>query len=95
MVREGMKMKGFIRFLQISESGLIHAPTQSQASDFANPQRLQRLPDCFPELAGETVCGAVASVYLDPSIVAFLNREHLFGIAMGDEVMEVMNLGQF
>ena len=57
--------------------------------------KLGRLPEFFPELAGKTICPAVASVYLDPSVVAFLNREKLYGIAMGEEVMEVVNLGQF
>jgi hypothetical protein len=37
----------------------------------------------------------VASVYLESSVIAFLNREKVYGIAMGDEVMEVINLGQF
>jgi hypothetical protein len=58
-------------------------------------QKLQRLPEFFPALAGKTVCAAVASVYLEPPVIAFLNRQHLYGIAMGDEVMEVVNLGQF
>ena len=57
--------------------------------------KLKRLPEFFPELADKTVCAAVASVYLEPSVVAFLNREKVYGIAMGDEVMEVVNLGQF
>jgi hypothetical protein len=58
-------------------------------------RKLQRLPEFFPELAGKTVCAAVASVYLEPSVVAFLSSEKLYGIAMGNEVMEVVNLGQF
>ena len=57
--------------------------------------KLERFPEFFPELAAKTLCLAVASVYLDPSVVAFLNRERVYGIAMGDEVMEVINLGQF
>jgi hypothetical protein len=57
--------------------------------------KLKRLPEFFPELAGKILCAAVASVYLEPSVVAFLNREKVYGIAMGDEVMEVINLGQF
>ena len=57
--------------------------------------KLARLPEFFPELAAKAVCAAVASVYLEPSVVAFLNREKLYGIAMGDEVMEVIKLGQF
>jgi hypothetical protein len=57
--------------------------------------KLKRLPEFFPELAGRTLCAAVASVYLESSVIAFLNREKVYGIAMGDEVMEVVNLGQF
>ena len=51
--------------------------------------------DYFPEYAGRQVLCAVASVYFDPSVIAFLNREKLYGIAMGDETMEVVNLGAF
>ncbi|MCX8090908.1 MAG: hypothetical protein N3I86_08250 [Verrucomicrobiae bacterium] len=57
--------------------------------------KLARLPEFFPELADKTVCPAFASVYFEPSLIAFLNREKIYGIAMGDEVMEVVNLGQF
>ena len=58
-------------------------------------QKLARLPEFFPDLANKMICAAVASVYLEPSVITFLNREKLYGIAMGDEVMEVVNLGQF
>jgi hypothetical protein len=37
----------------------------------------------------------VASVYWEASAIAFLNRQKVYGIALGDEVMEVVNLGQF
>ncbi len=57
--------------------------------------KLKRLPEFFPELGRKTLCPAVASVYLESSVIAFLNREKVYGIAMGDEVMEVINLGQF
>jgi hypothetical protein len=57
--------------------------------------RLKSISIFFPELAGKTVIGAAASVYLEPSVIALLNRQKLYGIAMGDEVMEVVNLGQF
>lgn len=49
----------------------------------------------FPEYSGITVLCAVASVYLDPSIIMFLNRERIYGIAMGEETMQVVNLRQF
>jgi hypothetical protein len=57
--------------------------------------KLKRFPEFFPELAAKTLYAAVASVYLEPSVIAFLNRQHVYGIGMGDEVMEVINLGQF
>jgi hypothetical protein len=58
-------------------------------------QKLARVPEFFPELSSKTLYGAVASVYLDASVVACLNREKLYGIAMGNELMEVVNLAQF
>jgi ElaB/YqjD/DUF883 family membrane-anchored ribosome-binding protein len=58
-------------------------------------EQMAQVPDFFPEYAGRILCPAVASVYLDPSVIAFLNREKIFGIALGEEVMEVVNLGQF
>jgi hypothetical protein len=58
-------------------------------------QKLARLPEFFPEWAGKTLFAAVASVCIEPSVIALLNRQKLYGIAMGDEVMEVINLGQF
>jgi hypothetical protein len=57
--------------------------------------KLKQLPEFFPEFANKTVYPAFASVYIEPSVLAFLNREKIYGIAMGDEVMEVVNLGQF
>jgi hypothetical protein len=58
-------------------------------------EQMAQLPEFFPEYAQKILCPAVASVYLDPSMIAFLNREKIYGIAMGDETMEVVNLGQF
>ncbi len=65
----------------------------AKAAEFK--EKMQRLPEFFPKLSGKTALAAVASVYLEPSVIAFLNREKLYGIAMGDDVMEVVNLGQF
>jgi hypothetical protein len=58
-------------------------------------EQMEQFAEFFPEHAGKTLYPAFASVHLEPSIVAFLNREKIHGIAMGDEVMEVVNLGQF
>ena len=58
-------------------------------------QKLARLPEFFPELSHKAVHPAEASVYLEPSVIAFLNREKLYGIALGEDAMQVINLGQF
>jgi Holliday junction resolvase len=58
-------------------------------------EKLARVPEFFPEWANKTVIAAVASVYWEASAIAFLNRQKVYGIALGDEVMEVVNLGQF
>jgi len=65
----------------------------SQIREFR--EKMASLLEFFPELAGKVVSAAVASVYLDHSVIALLNRQKIYGIAMGDEVMEVVNLGQF
>ena len=57
--------------------------------------RLEALRPFFPEYAQHALIPAVASVTIDPSVVTFLNRQKVYGIAMGDETMEVVNLGQF
>jgi hypothetical protein len=53
------------------------------------------ISEFFPEYADRAVHCAVASVYLDPSVISFLNGQRIFGIAMGEETMRVINLGQF
>ena len=58
-------------------------------------EQMAQLPEFFPEYAGRLLCPAMASVYLEPSVIAFLNREKIYGIAMGDDTMRVVNLGQF
>jgi Holliday junction resolvase len=58
-------------------------------------ERLARVPEFFPEWSTKTIIAAVASVYWEASTIAFLNRQKIYGIAVGDDVMEVVNLGQF
>jgi len=53
------------------------------------------LADFFPDYASHQVHCAVASPYIEPSVVTFLNRERIYGVAMGEDAMEVVNLGQF
>ena len=75
---------------------IVEAKRRMDAEKAANLHlKAASFTEFFPEYSGKTILCAVASVYLEPSIIAFLNRERLYGIAMGDETMEVVNLGQF
>ena len=47
---------------------------------------MAQAPDFSPEYSGKTLCPELASACLAPSVIAFLNREKIFGIALGEEV---------
>jgi len=57
--------------------------------------RVAEIPDFLPEYAGYQLVPVVASVSIEPSVIVFLNRQKVYGVAMGDETMELVNLGQF
>ncbi len=57
--------------------------------------KLQKLVDFFPEDAGYRIVPVMASVTIEPSMVSNLTRRKVYGIAFGDETMELVNLGQF
>lgn len=58
-------------------------------------ERVAEIPEFLPEYAGYQIFPVVASVTIDPSVIVFLNRQRVYGVAMGDETMELVNLGQF
>jgi flagellar biosynthesis GTPase FlhF len=58
-------------------------------------EKLQSIPEFMPEYARHQLVPVVASVTIEPSVITFLNRQKVYGVAMGDETMEVVNLGQF
>ncbi|MBE7503861.1 MAG: hypothetical protein HS113_26960 [Verrucomicrobiales bacterium] len=58
-------------------------------------ERVAEIPEFLPEYAGYQLFPVVASVTIDPSVIMFLNRQRVYGVAMGDETMELVNLGQF
>jgi hypothetical protein len=58
-------------------------------------ERVNSLRPFFPEYAKHKLIPVVASVTIDPSVLTFLNRQKVYGVAMGDETMELVNLGQF
>lgn len=53
------------------------------------------IPEFLPEYAAYKLVPVVASVTMEPAVVTFLNRQKVYGVAMGDETMELVNLGQF
>lgn len=52
-------------------------------------ESLQAVPAFFPEYASHKIVPVIASV------ITFLNRQKVYGVAMGDETIELVNLGQF
>ena len=58
-------------------------------------ERLSQLAEFFPETAGLRLMPVIASVTIEESVIAFLNRQKVYGLAMGDETMELVNRGQF
>jgi hypothetical protein len=58
-------------------------------------EKVSSIPGFMPEYAGHVLVPVVASVTIEPSVITFLNRQKVYGVAMGDETMELVNLGQF
>jgi len=58
-------------------------------------ERVAEIPEFMPEYAGYQLVPVVASVSIEPSVIVFLNRQKVYGVARGDETMELVNLGQF
>ncbi len=54
-------------------------------------ERLAEARAYFPEYAGLKIIGALASLYVDPSLVTYASRQGVLVLATGDELMEVLN----
>jgi hypothetical protein len=67
--------------------------SSEKVTEFVN--RVKELKEFFPEYAGCAWVPVVAGVALKPSVVVFLNRQKVYGVALGDETMELVNYGQF
>jgi hypothetical protein len=50
-------------------------------------------PVFYPNFA--SIILALASIAMEQSLRLFLTRQRIFGLAMGDETMELVNLGEF
>jgi hypothetical protein len=64
-------------------------------AEFAD--RLPEAREYFPEFAasGNRFVGAVASLYVEPSVVAFAEKLGLIVLGTGDDLMEVLNSSGF
>ena len=54
-------------------------------------ERLNAVRLYFPEYEGMTIIGSLASLYVDPSLVRYANRQGILVLATGDELMDVLN----
>ena len=52
---------------------------------------LERFPEFFPEYAGRRRWPMVASVYLDPAVVAFMTSQKVLAVGFGGETMDLLN----
>jgi hypothetical protein len=58
-------------------------------------EKVGSIPEFFPEYARHKLVPVVASVTIESSVITFLNRSRVYGVAMGDETMELVNRGAF
>lgn len=56
---------------------------------------LERAREFFPEYAGKKFIGAIASLYVDPSLVRFGERQGLIVLGFGEDLMDVLNSPEF
>jgi hypothetical protein len=56
---------------------------------------LENVREYFPEFADKKVIGAIASLYVDPSLVTCGERYGLIVLGFGDDVMQVLNSADF
>jgi len=84
-------MAGCGEYLLVNETKSRLDPEGVQ--DFAD--RLPQVVDFFPEYAGQQVIGAIASLYVDDSLVRYGERLGLIVLGFGEDVMEVLNTPEF
>ena len=54
-------------------------------------ETIDEVRDFFPEAEGKKVCAALASLYIDPTLVTAGERRGFIMIALGNNLAEVMN----
>jgi len=58
-------------------------------------EKVSSIPEFMPEYARHKLLPVVASVTIEPSVITFLNRQKVYGVAMSDETMVLVNPGAF
>jgi hypothetical protein len=53
--------------------------------------KLASARDYFPEYQAHKIIGSVATLYIDSSLVRYATRHGILALAVGDELMDVMN----
>ena len=56
---------------------------------------LRRVREFFPEFQGKHIIGAVASLYVEPTVTVFAERQGLLVIGLGEENLVVLNSPDF
>jgi hypothetical protein len=56
---------------------------------------IQEVREYFPEYADRKIIGSLATLYVDDSLVKFASRKGIMILAVGDELMDVMNEAGF
>jgi hypothetical protein len=75
---------------------LIEARHRLDASDVREIlDKLPQFPKFFPEYANHRIVVVAASIAMEDSLRKFLTRQKIYGLAMGDETMELVNFGEF
>jgi len=67
--------------------------TIQNVEDFTH--RMPEAREFFPEYAGKKFVGAIASLYVDESVVRFGEKQGLIVLGFGEDVMEVLNTPGF
>ncbi|MBS1253236.1 MAG: hypothetical protein MAG451_02285 [Anaerolineales bacterium] len=84
-------MAGCGEYLLINETKSRLDP--EAVKDFAD--LLPQVHEFFPEHAGQQIIGAIASLYVDESLVRYGERLGLIVLGFGEDVMEVLNTPGF
>ena len=58
-------------------------------------EKVRTIPSFFPEYSRFKILPMIASVSIEPSLVAHLTRLRIYALGFGDETMELLNASEF